>query len=320
MEVYCLHMFPGLFLHLSPTQPNGLAPPSYVPVKVLQLIQNFVPASQPILSLRSNDTTNVTVSAAVGIRLDRPVTVVTAYYKIPSKQPDEVYRQWMANFLPQILVISTFSLMPFRREPFIHHRRTFPNRTKMVVRKFSELQEAKRMAMWMEQKKLDHESYHTPELYILWNEKVHFLMEAIAKNPFDSDYFLWTDIGVFFLQMEDFQQGHLQIGQNGLPTRDFQQDISWREPFLGGHMNAIRKYEKRYYETMELMRRNGLLIGKNQNIMATVAVLHPELVKLVRPRSYFQGKGNSWFYSHYYFLKRSLNETVETQIKYLGKL
>ncbi|OQV14873.1 hypothetical protein BV898_10905 [Hypsibius exemplaris] len=290
---------------------TGLAPPSYVPVKVLQLIQNFVPASQPILSLRSNDTTNVTVSAAVGIRLDRPVTVVTAYYKIPSKQPDEVYRQWMANFLPQIPCYLYIFTDAVSARTIIHHRRTFPNRTKMVVRKFSELQEAKRMAMWMEQKKLDHESYHTPELYILWNEKVHFLMEAIAKNPFDSDYFLWTDIGsfrsgeeagnltsypdtkttasllgtsqVFFLQMEDFQQGHLQIGQNGLPTRDFQQDISLAGTVFGGHMNAIRKYEKRYYETMELMRRNGLFIGKDQNIMATVAVLHPELVKLGNP-------------------------------------
>ncbi|OQV14878.1 hypothetical protein BV898_10910 [Hypsibius exemplaris] len=169
----------------------------------------------------------------------------------------------------------------------------------------SELEEVKRLEMWNKQKSLDHETFHTPELYALWNQKLHFLMEAIKENPFDSDYFLWTDIGsfrdkeqaeqltsypdtnttatllgtdkVFFLQMGDFLEEHRKIRWNGLPEKDFQHGTGLAGTVLGGHANAIREYNQRYYETMKLMHDNGLFIGKDQNIMSTVAVLYPDL-------------------------------------------
>ncbi|OQV14891.1 hypothetical protein BV898_10923 [Hypsibius exemplaris] len=271
---------------------------------------------------------------------DRPVTVVTAFYLIPSKFKEKDYVKWMSNFLP---VIPCHLYVFTDQESYLQvktQRSSFPqNITKYIVRPFSQLTEAKRLPMWSKQRKLDREKEnHSPELYALWNEKVHLLMEAINDNPFDSDYFLWTDIGsfrnkeqaknlssfpdthttaallgmdkVFFLQIGKFHQGHLQIGRNGLPVRDFQHNFGLAGTVFGGHSNALRKYEKRYYATMELMRRNGLFIGKDQNIMSTVAVLYPELVKLVRPQPYLGG-ADRWFYSHYYFSKRPLNETAE---------
>ncbi|OQV14890.1 hypothetical protein BV898_10922 [Hypsibius exemplaris] len=200
------------------------------------------------------------------------------------------------------------------------------------------------MSIWNQQRKLDvEEEKHSPELYAMWNEKVHMLLEAINDNPFDSDYFLWTDIGsfrnkeqakklssfpdthtasllgtdrVFFLQVGDFREDHLQIGWNGLPRRDFQHDIGAfvkgvSGTTFGGHSHAIRQYERRYYETMELMRSNGLFIGKDQNIMSTVAVLYPELVKLVKPQYYLDG-ADPWFYAHYYFSRTILNESTSS--------
>ncbi|OQV14879.1 hypothetical protein BV898_10911 [Hypsibius exemplaris] len=270
------------------------------------------------------------------VRLDRPVTVVTAYYRIPSKQKGAVYLKWMSNFL-EVIPCHLYVFTEARSEAKVKSRRaSFSGTTKIVVREFSELEEVKRLEMWNKQKSLDHETFHTPELYALWNQKLHFLMEAIKENPFDSDYFLWTDIGsfrdkeqaeqltsypdtnttatllgtdkVFFLQMGDFLEEHRKIRWNGLPEKDFQHGTGLAGTVLGGHANAIREYNQRYYETMKLMHDNGLFIGKDQNIMSTVAVLYPDLVKLVKPK-YYLGGANLWFYSHYYFSKRSLNES-----------
>lgn len=52
--------------------------------------------------------------------------------------------------------------------------------------------------MWKKQHEIDPEnSYHSPELYIVWAEKIHMVMEAIEDNAFSSDYFIWCDMGSF---------------------------------------------------------------------------------------------------------------------------
>ena len=186
--------------------------------------------------------------------------------------------------------------------------------------------------MWNEQKKLDHEKVHTTELYILWNEKVNFLTEAIRDNAFHSDYFLWTDMGsfrspdlaarlttypdtdtvaealgterVFFLQVEPFVVQDRVIGVNGLPEHNFQRDIRLGGGIFGGHATAMARYDEIYYQTMDKLREDGRFIGKDQNIMSSVAVMYPDLVKLIRPEPYLNG-ADPWFYAQYYFSKRA---------------
>ena len=188
--------------------------------------------------------------------------------------------------------------------------------------------------LWEQQNTLDPEKQiHTPELYVIWNEKVNFLAEAIKDNPFDSDYFLWTDIGsfrnshrnknlttypdtettsqalgtdrVFFLQIRDFMaEEKLISNKTGLPMHNFQYDIRLGGAVLGGHRLAVRRYERVYYRTMKLMQDDGRFIGKDQNIMSSVAVMYPNMVHLVKAQTYLTG-GDAWFYSLYYFSRKS---------------
>ena len=53
---------------------------------------------------------------------------------------------------------------------------------------------------------IDHEKMigHNPYLYMIWNEKSHFLKRAIELNPFGNDYYLWVDIGCFRYKTDDF--------------------------------------------------------------------------------------------------------------------
>ncbi|OQV12713.1 hypothetical protein BV898_13034 [Hypsibius exemplaris] len=207
-------------------------------------------------------------------------------------------------------------------------------RTKIIVREFSQLRMAKNMAMWRLHKNMDREKHHTPELYALWNEKVNFLTEVVKDNVFNSDHFLWTDIGsfrdlsqvknlstfpdpqavtrllgtekIFFLQVYDFHPGEREIrNSTGLPRHDFQRDIRLGGAVFGGHRDAVLRYSAIYYRTLDKLKANGRFVGKDQNVMSSVAVMHPELVHLVQPRP-FLDHGNPWFYGIYYFTKRSL--------------
>ncbi|OWA51048.1 hypothetical protein BV898_15550 [Hypsibius exemplaris] len=188
--------------------------------------------------------------------------------------------------------------------------------------------------MWKEQHKIDHERhYQSPQVYAVWNEKVHFLREAAEENAFDSDYFLWTDIGsfrdadrvkhlttfpdtrvtatllgtkkIFFLQMGRFTESDRIIGANGLPKQNFQHHVRLGAGIFGGHLDAVREYHARFFETLEKMRLHGIFVGKEQNVMSSVAVMYPQLIKLVDPQPYLNG-GDAWFYSQYYFSKRNL--------------
>ena len=193
------------------------------------------------------------------------------------------------------------------------------------------------MTIWREQKTLDPEQQHSPELYVIWNEKLKFLLESISDNVFDSSYFLWTDIGsfrdkkhlqdlitfpdlmrvrqslgehkIFFLQIHPFSPNQTFADRgNGFLAYDFKNDVRLGGAVLGGHKSAIKTYAERYFSTMETMRQNGCFIGKDQNIMSTVALLYPDLVHLVAPKPYLNDS-DPWFYSLYYFTKQ-VNDSV----------
>ena len=78
------------------------------------------------------------------VRHDRPVTVVTAYYDIPSKRNNATYIRWITLFLAQIpchLYIFT-DQEHYRRLRFL--RKDFKNQTKIVIRPFRALRMAQR--------------------------------------------------------------------------------------------------------------------------------------------------------------------------------
>ncbi|OWA51043.1 hypothetical protein BV898_15545 [Hypsibius exemplaris] len=74
-------------------------------------------------------------------RLDRPVTVVTAYYNIPSKHSNAEYLKWIGNFLPRIPCYMYLFTDEKSAEQLIKLRAPFLNRTIFVVRPFAQLKE-----------------------------------------------------------------------------------------------------------------------------------------------------------------------------------
>jgi teichuronic acid biosynthesis glycosyltransferase TuaG len=257
----------------------------------------------------------------------KPVTLVTAYYNIPSKFTNQIYLDWINNFLsiiPCHLYIYTdeesYQILYQMRNPFL-------DRTKFIIKPFNELYMSERMDTWEQQYIIDHEKYHSKELYIIWNQKTRFVTDAIKDNPFKSDFFFWCDIGSFrspehlnklinfpnpdtvyrlnsnkmyILQINPLGEHEKLKDMNGFPKYDFIYDIRFGGGIFGGHKNIWNIWEEKYYDMLHKFIDNNRFAGKDQNIMASVYVMNPELISLVIPKSYFNNMGNIWFYMQHY--------------------
>jgi len=68
-----------------------------------------------------------------------------------------------------------------------------------------------------------------------------------------------------------------------------------------GHKDIFETWIEIFYRYMNLYMMNDYFTGKDQNIIASIYVLHPELFRLVRP---VEGMGNPWFYLQRFFLEK----------------
>jgi hypothetical protein len=124
-------------------------------------------------------------------------TVVSAFYPLSkSKHRVSEYHGWLRLFcaIPFNLVVFTDEVTaPLIREA----RGALP--TRLIVRPFNSWQmtSSPMMEMWQRHHNWDPErAIHCPELYAVWATKQECVMEAIRIDPFNSEYFVWCDIGI----------------------------------------------------------------------------------------------------------------------------
>ena len=241
------------------------------------------------------------------------VTVVTAYYRMKSKFCHEQYLRWMRNFLENSgckLVIytdkSNVSLMETMRKD---HR----DNTRIVVKEFEDLRMYKKMDIWERHlSTLDPErSIHSKELYVIWNEKSEFMKDAIERDYFQSEYYIWMDIGAFRcrenrgdLTLEQIKYWpneervkdtfgsrvgfalirpyfmSVSLDTNGMTTKDlkFGEHVGG---LFGGHKTILLEWHRLFYEMLDRYIDHGRFAGKDQNMMANIALVRPDLVKLL---------------------------------------
>ncbi len=121
-------------------------------------------------------------------------TIVTAYYTIPSKQSNEKYLVWIKYFLelPCNMIIYTDEQ---NYEYIKQCRHNYINKTQVIVKPIEKFFVYRYLDYFKYCKEIDCEKYHSVDLYMIWNEKTFMTYEASIKNPFNSTYFLWTDMG-----------------------------------------------------------------------------------------------------------------------------
>ena len=245
------------------------------------------------------------------------LTIVSGYYKIKSKRRPRQYKDWLHNF-----VLLNRSMVFFTNKRFMNRLKKLRpkelyNKTVFLLLEMDEFYSYKNY--YNEFKKsfdIDLERrYHTIPLYLVWAEKCNFLKKAIIKNYFNSTCFYWIDAGYFRKKSEIykysnnwpstkkcFEDQRILIGQvndfsyeekEKILKFDTQAHIRLQKyhnvigGIFGGQRKSILKFIEFYYKTLRLFIKHKIFIGKDQNIFAYISFAHPEIIKLIRCKYFF---------------------------------
>jgi len=251
-------------------------------------------------------------------------TIVTAYFQLgKSKHNHPAYLEWMKNMLiiqcPMIIFCDTESariISEFR----VPSSEIYP--TNIITMDITECYSYKYWQTFERQyNEKDHEKYHSPELYVVWNEKTNFLKRAVEINTFSTEYFLWTDIGCFREENTKFihwpNPSKMKMLQDKIllltvcpftqeeyncNTFDSIPDFQYTEGriaahIFGGTANAILRWHEQYYQLMDYFISIDRFVGKEQNIMSSMAILHKDMIELIETDYNCE---NIWFYLRNY--------------------
>jgi hypothetical protein len=257
-------------------------------------------------------------------------TIVSAYFRFPSKFPQENYLFWIKKFLEHIpcsLVFYTEAdLIPL----FTSWRGEYMDRTIFTPFNFNDAEALKKYGrnFWEKELEKDNErdyitnkKKHSAELYAIWYEKKEFVLKTIAVNPFNHEKFLWCDAGGFritswFDRLQDFPNADMihptkffLLNINPFSESELSNpfsDFSKLERIGGGYLAASATTWKQYSTKYDIMlnryREKELFIGKDQNIMASIYVEDPKFFDLVLTNTTSEDK---WFYPQLYFSQKT---------------
>ena len=254
---------------------------------------------------------------------NKPVTVVSAYYTVPSRASQETYMSRLKLFLENI----PCHLIFFTDEPMLEFikecRKDYEDSTIIIPldRTLWNANIKYPEELWQQQHEINPEKdLHSPDLYKLWYEKTHFVLTAIDLNPFDSDDFIWMDAGIIrepeilplikenfpvgsripndrmlLLNVKPFQQEDENKTNN--VTGNFLRKDRIAAGIIAGNKDIWHKWADIYDETITRYLAANKFIGKEQSIMSTIVLENRDFVSLINPPKNF---GRAWFYSLIY--------------------
>lgn len=252
------------------------------------------------------------------------VTVVSAYYPIPSKFDPQTYLKWIELFWPHSDCALVWFTVPGLIGMF---ERLFANRpgpTKVLglrVEDFTAFQ-SMNPAIWAiaSEKDPEKEVKHTPELYAIWYEKKEFVRRVIELNPFQSEKFVWCDAGIvrrpewvsalkgqfpipahipegkmLLLQLNPFHDTDYMRAPDGILGEDIGKRVTVGGGILASDREGWAKWSKAYDKMFMKYVTRGRFFGKDQNIFASMVLEDPGLaVRIASPP--LLNNIDRWFY------------------------
>lgn len=243
-------------------------------------------------------------------------TLVTAFFSLgtSSKHKRTDYLRWMANLLLKddpMVIFTTSSQVHWIRDFVMRGKRSL-ERTVVVETTIEQLGSGVNFtkAFWERQFELDPQrtTFHknkTYMLYWIWLEKATFARNAALANPFQSQFFLWTDIGVYreddCLTHPDMPRCH-ETQLNDLRILDDRVLVCALENFqspqypdrarvsiagaqFAGSRAAVLRWYDAFYATMLNMIRQDLFVGEDQVVMTQTCRNYRDLCKLAEAKN-----------------------------------
>lgn len=246
------------------------------------------------------------------------VTVVSAYYEIKSKFPTTQYWEWIKNFceIPFNVVIYT---SPNLVDKFLEMRSNYISQTKVIGIELEQLCHYQFIEQYKKHYEIDWNKDHSPELFVVWAEKLKFVLRAINDNIYNTNKFVWCDIGAFrqikfmkyyksfptstnivdgrmnFLLINEFEEKDY-IPVKGIIGQDyFKKESRLGGGIQGGDIESWKRYEKLWDDTLKEYFDKDKFAGQDQCITGTIYLRNPELFHIIRPKKNC-GYGDEWFY------------------------
>lgn len=248
--------------------------------------------------------------------LESNISVVSCYYKLSSKHSHDNYDIWINNLLKNtkmnIIIFTSNDLIDY-----FSKFKEFNKNIKLIIKEFDDLDILKKYnyKFWEYQRTLDPTPLvRTKECYIIWNSKMNFIKEAIEFNPFNSDKFIWNDIGsmrdINFSQKiikypiyNNVSNNKLDIilinKYNNIQQEYFQNEVHLSGSIFGSSRDVFLKIIDLYYKYFNEYVNQNLFIGCDQQILSTLYIKNKELFNLISPNN---NNIDKWFYLYYHYI------------------
>ena len=260
------------------------------------------------------------------------ITIVTGIFKFPNKhdKTGDIYIEWMKNLYENV---KECPMVIFTDEHYYEHVVKFRkglDSTKIIKIKMEEFKTNKYKNYYEKCVTLDPErNIHNINLYMVWNQKSEFLKKACDENYFNSDYFIWMDTGmirdksvnfllhsfpnttickkimenceIILLEMSNAWRNNVNLSNIFNPSihNYIKNTIHIGGTTFMGTKSGIYKWNEDYYKLTDEYVEKGLFIGKDQNLMAHMSLLHNDYIKIINANSknwVSRYQPNPWFY------------------------
>ena len=256
------------------------------------------------------------------------VSLVTCFYKFKSKHTFEEYNYWIKNLLTNIycniIIFTSNDLAEFLEDLATSNGN---KNVYIITKEFDDLEINKKYKkIWDEQHRIDPTpKIRTKECYIIWNSKMQFVKEAIEINPFNSEKFIWNDIGsmrddAFCNQLAKYPLENRisndkmdiviiqEFDDRDYKKKYFQNMVRLSGSIFGAHKTIFLQIIDLYYKYFDEYLKKRLFIGCDQQILATLYICLPHLFNLIRPEIDIIDK---WFYLYYHY---SIDNNIDNSI------
>ena len=244
-------------------------------------------------------------------------TIVSCYYKLKqSKHTSSEYDTWIKNLLLNLktnIVIFTSSADKPYLVDILNQNASL--RYTIIIKELTELEIYKNYPdIWNYQEIIDpnQKCGRGKGCYMIWNSKFHFMKETMSLNPYNSEYFIWNDIGNVrnnnIVHLLDTYPEKTKISRDKLDIvllngfyqiQDFYcNEVHFSGSMFGGHKDTILKTSELFYKSFDDYVKNNKFIGCDQQIIASIFVKNVGLFNPIFP---IDCKVDPWFYLYQYY-------------------
>ena len=255
------------------------------------------------------------------------VTVVTAYYRVKSKHEPKQYNVWINNLLLHVgpnckmVIFTSPDLVEYMNA--VCQKNALGASFTVISMEMKEFKLLKRYPLktWIQQYAMDPQKScgRTIECYLIWNSKLIFLKEAMERNIYGSDKYVWVDIGSYrttnSTSKESNELEHFPRYEN-ISNND-KVDIVLLRPYapeemnqvifhntvhlggmFGGNTRALNRLYGQFYKALDVYICGKCFAGCDQQVLSTCYVHNPEIFNTLIPDS---KKGDVWFYLYHHW-------------------